>query len=103
MARLILTFDDSAAGALKGTGFADCVIAFAHWFVWGQLEARDALKALLAQRPARDVYERWAEDLKGRLLDAAEARRLDFAEFCEGFDAIELWADPEPNAQLQLV
>jgi hypothetical protein len=28
MTRLILTFDDSGAGALKGAGLADCVIPF---------------------------------------------------------------------------
>jgi hypothetical protein len=39
----------------------------------------------------------------GELKEAAHVDGLDLIEFCEGFDAVELWADPEPNAQLQLI
>lgn len=79
MSRLIMTFDDSAAGALKGTGFAGRVITFGWRFVWGALAVPNELK------------------------NEAQIDGLALNEFCERFDTVELWADPEPNAQLQLV
>src|SRR5262245_40668817 len=33
----------------------------------------------------------------------AEMQSLSLTEFCESFDAIELWANPEPETQLQLI
>ena len=103
MARLILTFDYLAEGAHKRTDVVDCVIAFRCNFVWGKLDSSDSLKSLLAQRPAKRVFEHWTEGLEGRPLTDAATSSLGLTEFCEGFDAIELWADPEPNTQLQLV
>src|SRR5262245_45741049 len=79
MSRLILTFEDIAAGALKGAGLADRVVPFGWRFVWGTLPSPSELK-------------------KEACIDG-----LGLIEFCERFDAVELWADPEPNAQLQLV
>lgn len=79
MSRLILTFDASAAGALKPTKLADRVIAFGFCFVWGPLPTPDELR------------------------NANQNDRLKLNELCEPFDTIELWADPEPNEQLQLI
>ena len=78
MSRLILTFDGSAAGALKGTGPADRVLAFGLRFTWGPLPTASELQS------------------------AAQVDDVALIEFCERFDAIEIWADPEPNEQLQL-
>jgi hypothetical protein len=79
MSRLILTFADVAAGALIGARPADRVVPFGWRFVWGALPSADELK------------------------NEARVDDLSLIEFCGGFDAIELWADPEPNAQLQLI
>lgn len=79
MSCLILTFEDVAAGALKGAGLADRVIPFGWRFVWGALPS------------------------PGELKKAAHVDGLGLIEFCERFDTIQLWADPEPNAQLQLI
>ena len=57
MSRLILTFDDSGAGALKGTGLADCVIAFGLRFVCGRLQSRSELDTSLSSRPAERSIE----------------------------------------------
>jgi hypothetical protein len=40
--------------------------------------------------------KRWSPDAKAR-------SHLPFAEFCAPYEAIELWFDPDPNDQLQLV
>jgi hypothetical protein len=78
MSRLILTFDDSAAGSLKQARLADRVVAFGLRFVWGPLQAASELQNL------------------------AQVGGVALSEFCKGFDTIELWADQEPNEQLQL-
>ena len=79
MSRLILTFEDIAAGALKGSRLADRVVPFGWRFVWGALPSPDELE------------------------DEARVDGFSLIEICKGFDTIELWAGPEPNAQLQLI
>ncbi len=79
MTRLILTFEDSAAGMLKEAGLANRVLAFGWRLVWGPLPSPSGMK------------------------DGAQADGLSLSKFCERFDTVELWADPEPNAQLQLI
>jgi hypothetical protein len=54
-----------------------------------------------AAHAAPDCY--WLDNLTGRGLDESRTDGLGLIELCERFDAVELWADPEPNAQLQLV
>jgi hypothetical protein len=101
MSRLILTFDGSAAGALKG--LADCVVGFEWRFVRGPLEPSGDLGRLLSPRSGDEAAPRWLDNLAGLFVDEARDHGLGLAEFCERFDAVELWADPEPNAQLQLI
>src|ERR1700694_2597624 len=105
MKRLILTFDDSAAGALRGAGLADCVIPFGFCFVWGRLRPANELKTLLSPRAsqpaAADLH--WLHHLGGAELEGARKQGVGLIEFCARFETVELWADPEPNAQLQLV
>ncbi|WP_246756560.1 hypothetical protein [Bradyrhizobium neotropicale] len=105
MQRLILTSSDTGAGALKRAGFADCVIPFGLRFVWGQLPSPTELENLLsahsAARGASALH--WLDNLTGKYLDEARTHGLGLAEFCERFDAVELWIDPEPNSQLQLI
>jgi hypothetical protein len=101
MSRLILNFDGSAAGALKG--LADCVVTFEWRFVWGQLQPPGHLERLLSPRSGDEATPHWLDNLTGPFVDDARDQGLGLAEFCERFDAVELWADPESNAQLQLV
>jgi len=79
MSRLILSFDDIAGGALKGARPADRVLTFGWRFVWGPLPS------------------------PGELENEAKIDGHALSEFCKRFDTIELWADPEPTAQLQLI
>jgi hypothetical protein len=71
------------------------------------LPSKDELAAYLGPRtpdlgPGRgdhwsDFVYRWGQS-KNRSL-----RDLSLAEFCQHYDAVELWFDTRPNAQLQLV
>jgi hypothetical protein len=105
MPRLILTFDDSGAGALKGAGLADCVIPFGLRFVWGRLQSRSELDTSLSSRPAirGASTSHWLDNLTDECFEDARSHGLGLIEFCERFEAVELWIDPDPNAQLQLI
>jgi hypothetical protein len=105
MTRLILTFDDSAAGALRGAGLADCVIPFGFCFVWGRLRPANELETLLSPRATRSAAadSHWLDNLRGAHLEEARKQGAGLIDFCARFESVELWADPEPNAQLQLV
>jgi hypothetical protein len=105
MKRLILTFDDSAAGGLRGAGLADCVLPFGFCFVWGRLRPANELEAMLSPRavqPAGASFH-WLDNLNGAQFEEARKQGVGLIEFCARYQTIELWADPEPNAQLQLV
>ncbi len=43
------------------------------------------------------------DNLIGTQFEEARKQGSDSIEFCARFETVELWADPEPNAQLQLV
>ncbi|QOZ27048.1 hypothetical protein [Bradyrhizobium sp. CCBAU 51753] len=105
MSRLILTFTDSGAGDLKTARLADCVIGIEHRFVWGRPPASDELDLSLSRRPIErhDPSPHWLDNLTGAPFADARDHGLGLIEFCERFDAVDLWVDPDPNSQLQLV
>jgi hypothetical protein len=80
MKRLILTTSDSGAGCLKAAGIADKVIGIGYRFAAGPL------------LPESELAESFAEFASFGLADVGDR-----------FDAIDLWIDPDPNAQLILV
>jgi len=105
MKRLILTTNDSGSGALKGARIADAVIPFWLSFVWGQLQSPAELARWLARRPAEDeaIGDHWLDNLRGKQFEEARSDGLGLVEFCTRFDTIDLWIDPDPNAQLILI
>jgi hypothetical protein len=105
MTRLILTTDDSGAGSLKLVGLADIVIPFGFRFVWGSLPSAAELATLLAPRSAKhdSIGSHWLDFQPSRYLKAIGVKDLRLIDVCERCETIELWVDPEPNAQLVLV
>lgn len=105
MKRLILTTGDSSAGALKVAGLADCVIDIGWRFVWGKLRSSVELDRWLSSRSATAEYPdfHWLSHRTEKTIDDAKLRDLGLVDFCERFEAVELWIDPEPNAQLVLI
>src|SRR6201996_8014869 len=77
MKRLILTTSDSGAGCLKATGIADKVIGIGYRFAAGRL---------LSDTELAESFAAFAS--------------FGLAEAGDRFDAIDLWIDPDPNAQL---
>ncbi|MDF0583697.1 hypothetical protein [Bradyrhizobium yuanmingense] len=82
MKRLILTTDSSAAGAIQRAGLADLVMAIERRLVWGSLPSTAELDAF------------W------RLEGSGPHGLIEL--FLE-YDTVELWMEPEPNAQLILL
>jgi hypothetical protein len=103
--RLILTTGDSGAGALKVAGLADCVIDIGWRFVWGKLRSPVELDTWLSSRPVahEDPDFHWLSHRTERAIEDGHLRGLGLVDFCERFETVELWIDPEPNAQLILI
>jgi hypothetical protein len=102
MKRLILT---SLSGcSLISAGLADLVIFFPSRFVGGPLPSPDELAAYLGvrshdHRPGDHwsvYFGRWPAAIKA-------SKDIGLLEFCLHFETVELWFDPGPNDQLQLI
>jgi hypothetical protein len=86
---------------------SDLHVNFFACFVWGQLPSTDELAAYLGPRtpdhgPDRgdhwsDFGMRWGRSKNQGLRD------LSLAEFCQQYEAVELWFDTLPDAQLKLI
>jgi len=103
MTRLILTADDSSAGALRRGGFADLVVPILHRFVWGPLPSDAQLSDYLVQRTARRKTGHWLDFASRRDFMAAGGRSHSFLELVDRCDSVELWMGTRPNDQLVLV
>lgn len=101
MKRLVLTTDDSGAGCLKQTGLADIVIGFVFRFVGGPLPPDADIEELLGMRslPQPD----WFRKVYRKHFAEVDEREMGIIDLCRRCDTIELWVDPDANAQLTLV
>lgn len=104
MKRLILTTNHSGAGGLAEAWLADCVIPLSPGFIWGPLPSRIELETFLSSRSTghQAAGSHWL-DFTGRRFEEDRAEGLGLIEFCARFEAVELWVDPDPNAQLTLI
>jgi hypothetical protein len=102
MTPLILTSLNGSS--LIQSGLADVVIPFSFRFVGGPLPSPDELATYLATRSDKHGPGTHWSDYAGRWRPATKARK-DFGllEFCQHCETVELWFDPGPNDQLQLV
>jgi hypothetical protein len=102
MTRLILT--GLSGTSLFRSDLADVVIPFTFRFVWGPLPSPDELATYIAMRSDKHGPGKHWSDYVGRWPRATGARKdLGLLEFCQHFETVELWFDPDPNDQLQLV
>lgn len=95
MTLLILTTGDSAPGCLKQASLADIVIGIGFRFVWGRLPSATELASSFAQHAVNNDNFGRGEEVRGNSLGLLE--------LCQQCDGIQLWIDPGPNAQLQLI
>jgi hypothetical protein len=105
MTRLILTTDDVGAGSLREAGIADIVLPFLIRFVWGPLPSDAELATFLEARSPKHGSPgfHWLDFVRPLHLGQIGGKALGLIDFCERCETIELWSDPEPNAQLTLI
>ncbi len=100
MKRLILS--NPSGLDLGRAGFADAVLPLLFRFVWGALPSSQELAAYLGVRAGQKPGDHWSDWIypsgtRETWKDVA------FNDYCRSFDIIELWFDPDPNDQLQLI
>jgi hypothetical protein len=104
MKRVILT--SSSGLCLIHANRADMVAPIIFRFVWGPLPSPSHLDGYFAGRSLRIFEETHWSDFVGRFSRADLTHKdTSLLWFCEkyGVDVIELWFDPTPNDQLQLI
>src|SRR5580698_8488105 len=95
MKRLILTTSDSGAGCLRQPGIADAVLPLGErCFLWEPLPSDIEIAESLAQ-------DDWLGRIYRRYVGEADSRTR-ITDLCEPFDTVDVWIDPDPNAQLIL-
>jgi hypothetical protein len=96
MKRLIFTTSDSGAGCLRQPGVADMVMPLGSRFFRGEPLPSDVeiANSLEEDDWLGRIYRKYAQETD---------RRTRMIDLCEPFDTIDLWIDPDPNAQLILV
>ena len=83
---------------------ADVVVPFTFRFIWGPLPSPDELATYVAARSDKHGPGSHWSDFVGRWRHAQQKRKdLALVEFCQPYETIELWFDPDPNDQLQLI
>jgi hypothetical protein len=104
MTRLILTTDSSGAACLMRAGVADLVIPFGFCFVGGPLPSASDLAASLSTRSTRHetAFPHWLENA-GKRHEDIRREGVGLIDLCARCETIELWVDPDPNAQLTLI
>jgi hypothetical protein len=101
MKRLILT---SGTGTpFVRSDFADLAVIFTYRFVWGPLPSPDELASYLAARSDRHAPGGHWSDFSDWRRTSKARKHLGLVEFCQDCETVELWFDPSPNAQLQLI
>jgi hypothetical protein len=104
--RFIITNDDSAAGHLKGAHRDAVVIPLVRPFISGRLFTDAELAAFFAPRRKTKTKAQfhWL-DCKPvwRNYKAAEKPVRGLVEICAWADTVELWIDPRPDDQVQLI
>jgi hypothetical protein len=93
--RLILTTSDSGAGCLRQPGIADAVLPLGErFFLWEPLPSDIEIAESLAQ-------DDWLGRIYRRYIGEADSR-TGITDLCAPFDTVDVWIDPDPNAQLIL-
>ena len=103
MKRLILTNNSSAAGGLGVARLANFLISLERQLVWGRLPSHAELSGFFGVRKKRRSQLNWQDYQPQHRLKGIGAVGLGLVEVCSRFDTIELWMDPRPNDQVQLI
>ena len=102
MKRLLVA--SSSGMGLMRSDRADALMMFSFRFVSGPLPSPDEFENYVAARSEKHGPGSHWSDSVGRWHHGSKARKdLALFEFCEPYETIELWFDPAPNDQLELI
>lgn len=102
MTRFIFVNTDSGAGCLRQARIAEHVVGLGYELVHGPAPYTTEALDFFAARTA--LWPRNTEDWEIELTNTEVAKKLATeANIAAQCDAIEIWCDPTPNAQLQLL
>jgi hypothetical protein len=79
------------------------VITLERRLVWGPLPSEAELEAFFAARQAQGEGFHWQDHTPAWRLERSGGKDLGLIKFCARYGEIELWVDPDPNAQLNLM
>jgi hypothetical protein len=71
--------------------------------VWGRPPSDAETQAFFAARTTQSEGLYWQDCSPSHRIEKSGGKDLGLIEFCARYDSVELWIDPEPNAQLNLV
>jgi hypothetical protein len=103
MKRLILTNNTSAAGHLGAARVGDFRISLERQLIWGRVPSDAELSGFFGKRRKRQSKLSWQDYQPQWRLEGIGAIGVGLVELCSRFETIELWMDPRPNDQLQLI
>jgi hypothetical protein len=103
MKRLILTNNSSAAGSLGVARLGDFRVSLGRQLIWGRFPSDAELSGFFGPRRKRQSKQNWQDYQPQHRLERIDAIGLGLVELCSRFETIELWMDPRPNDQLQLI
>lgn len=110
MTSLILVTSDSGAGHLKQDKRADRILTFIHRLVTGPVPTGGTPETFFQRQRALFeadglFHEPWWFDAENVPGDSPLSRRFwsRLPDICLEYDRVELWIDPDPNAQLLLL
>jgi hypothetical protein len=72
-------------------------------FVWGPLPSPDEIATYLGARSDQHAASAHWSDFAYRWPRGAAGKEIELVELCRLCEVVELWFDPSPNDQLQLV
>ncbi|WP_174683027.1 hypothetical protein [Bradyrhizobium mercantei] len=98
MKRLILS--NPSGLDLTRAGLADAVLPLSFRFAWGVLPSPPELAVYFGVRAGQKPGNHWSDWISPK---GTAWEDLAFSDYCGSFDVIELWFDPDPNDQLQLI
>lgn len=103
MKRLIIASEDSSGGCLKAAGFAEQVVTLGIDFLMLPAPLTTKPLAFFAARSRliEPQHYGWDHFVNGSCRTRTNLRRL--AATARPYDRVEIWADPDPNAQIQLM
>jgi hypothetical protein len=101
MKRLILT---SSGHGLVEANLAEAAVSFMSRLVWGPLPSLDELTAYVGARTDKTAPGfHWSDYVDWRSKSDKARKHLALVDFCEPYEVVELWFDPDSNDQLLLV